>query len=166
MAWRFNSKQTKRSLFVVNTIAVVFWKNLFSFEKMERLKLTLMIPLKLTSENTNKATQFLITRFIKHGSVIYSEAWLVYWSISRLSNKHFVINHSLVFSKEQIYTQNIVQFWRALEKYFKKPGTRSKYMSRYLGRYFLSWNLFLSVSCRTPEQEQNFELNHLFIPPG
>ena len=92
-----------------------------------------------TGDKRNSATLLpLIEKYIKLGSIIYSDAWLVYKSICSLGlrSKHFFINHSENFvTSEEIHTLTIERFWHDTKEWIKWPAMKSKYMHQYLARY-------------------------------
>ena len=98
-------------------------KQLWLFGRIERLsKRRLVVALNgPTGDQRNSATLLsLIEKYIKPGSIIYSNAWPVYISISLLGlrYKHFVINHSENFvTSEEIHIQTIERFWRNLKEW-------------------------------------------------
>ena len=68
-------------------------------------------------DRRNKETLLpLIQKFIRPGSVIYSDCWPAYKDISNLGNTHHEINHSESFVKGQIHTQNIERLWRDIKE--------------------------------------------------
>ena len=80
----------------------------------------------------------LIQKFILPESVIYSDCWKAYSSLSDHGFEHLTVNHSLHFvdpKDKDIHTQNIERLWLDVKQYMKRPGIRGKYMSQYLGRY-------------------------------
>ena len=82
----------------------------------------------------------IIQKFIKPGSVIYSDFWKSYERLAELPQgyRHHRINHSKNFvdpQQKHIHTQNIERLWRDIKEYVKRPGIRAEYLSQYLARY-------------------------------
>ena len=142
-------------------------KQLWLFGGIERLsKRRFVVALNSpTGDKRNSTTLLpLIEKYIKPGSIIYSDAWPAYKNISSLGlhYKHFVINQSENFaSSEEIHTQTIERFWRDLKEWIKRPGMKSNYMHQYLARY-----LFISsVSDKTTLVHQFFIQAARLYPP-
>ena len=119
----------------------------------QRFAVTLNGP---TGDKRNSVSLLPLTeKYIKPGSIIYSDIWTVYKSISSLGlrYKHFVINYSENFvTSEEIHTETIERLWRDLKEWIKQPDINSKYMHQYLARY-----LFVSsVSGKTTLVHQFF----------
>ena len=79
----------------------------------------------------------LIKKYIRPGSIIYSDAWGAYRELNTHGYSHHVINHSENFVNGTIHTQNIERVWRDIKEWIKRPGMRSKYLEQYLARYLL-----------------------------
>lgn len=104
-----------------------------------------VLTLKTNGEPPSKSTLApLIKRYIKPGSVIYSEADSVYKdSISELGlpYKHVVISDPESLGEGDRVARRdennslIHLFWRELKMWVKRPGIKSKYMHQYLSRY-------------------------------
>ena len=66
----------------------------------------------------------IIKKYIKPGSVIYSDKWGAYSTLSNHGYTHYQINHSANFVDPQdcsIHTQNIESLWRCFKKHSKRP---------------------------------------------
>ena len=107
------------------------------FGGIERIsKKKFVIPLNEEGDRRNKETLLpLIQKFIRPGSVIYSDCWPAYKDISDLGYTHHEINHSESFVKGQIHMQNIERLWRVIKEWIKRPGIISCYLRQYLSRY-------------------------------
>ena len=96
-------------------------------------------------EKRDRATLIpLIQKYIKSGSVIYSDSWGAYRGLRELGYEHSSVNHSENFvdpGDKAVHTQNIERLWRDVKEWVKRPGIRAKYLHQYLARYlFISSN--------------------------
>ncbi|RUS79722.1 hypothetical protein EGW08_012530 [Elysia chlorotica] len=95
-------------------------------------------------EKRDKATLIpLIQKYILKGSVIYSDCWGAYSTLSTSGYTHHTINHSKNFVdpvNKEIHTQNVEPLWLDIKKWIKRPGIRSAYLYQYLACY-----LFIST---------------------
>ena len=84
----------------------------------------------------NKETLIpIIKKYIKPGSIIYSDKWGAYSTLSSHGYTHYQINHSANFVDPQdcsIHTQNIESLWRCFKKHSKRPGMQTAYMEQYV----------------------------------
>ena len=92
----------------------------------------------------NKETLIpIIKKYIKPGSVIYSDKWGAYSTLSSHGYTHYQINHSANFVDPQdcsIHTQNIESLWRCFKKHSKRPGMQTAYMEQYVLRFLFLQN--------------------------
>lgn len=75
----------------------------------------------------------LILSNIEKGSIIISDQWKAYDSLSSLGYIHYSINHSENFVSpinQNIHTQNIENFWRWAKRRFKSTTKKSKRLTR------------------------------------
>ena len=80
----------------------------------------------------------IIQKYILPGSIVYSDMWKAYSSLTNEGYAHYGINHSLNFvnpDEPHIHTQNIERLWRDVKEIVKRPGMRTEYIKQYLGRY-------------------------------
>lgn len=80
----------------------------------------------------------LIKKYIKPGSVIYSDGWRAYAKLGEEGFVHGIINHSEYFvdpENSHLHTQNTERLWRDVKEWVRKPGIRAKYLKKYLSRY-------------------------------
>ena len=80
----------------------------------------------------------IIKKYIKPGSVIISDCWSDYVSLSEEGYTHYSVNHSEHFVDPHhpaVHTQNIERLWRDVKEWVKRPGIRSCYLRQYLARY-------------------------------
>jgi len=80
----------------------------------------------------------LINKYILPGSVIVSDGWSAYRTISKHGYEHQVINHTEHFvdpENPEIHTQNIERLWRDVKEWSKRPGNRQEFYKQYLARY-------------------------------
>ena len=77
----------------------------------------------------------MIEKYIKKGSIIYSDKWKAYDRISSLGYLHSSINHTENFVDGEIHTQNIERVWRDMKEWIKRPGMKRSHLKYYLGRY-------------------------------
>ena len=128
------------------------------FGGIERIsKKKFVIPLlneDVEQEKRSKETLLpLITKYIKPGSIIYSDSWKPYHDIPSLGYQHFMINHSEKFVDGPIHTQNIERFWRSLKESVKRPGIIPSHLRQYISRF-----LFLD-SIKEEDQRLHFFFN-------
>ena len=64
----------------------------------------------------------IIQKYVIPGSVIYSDMWKAYDSLSTLGYQYHKINHSDRFVEGQVHSQNIERLWRDLKEWIQKPG--------------------------------------------
>ncbi|GFR98775.1 hypothetical protein ElyMa_002777500 [Elysia marginata] len=91
----------------------------------------------------------IIQKFIRPGSIIYSDSWLAYRQLSKLGYGHHAVNHKKHFVKPgepEVNTQKVERLWRDIKEWVKRPGIRSRYLQQYLARY-----LFVTA---VPEPQQ------------
>ena len=93
----------------------------------------------------NRETLFpIITKYILPGSVIVSDCWTAYNTLSEEGYQHWRVNHSLNFvdpEDKAIHTQNIERLWRDVKEFVRRPGIRSTYLKQYIARYLLLKNV-------------------------
>ena len=99
----------------------------------------------------------LIKEYILPGSIIISDGWAAYSSLSEEGYTHKVVNHSETFVDTEdrvIHTQTIERLWRDLTEWVKRPGLKTNYFEQYFSRY-----LFLNTF---PDDT----LRHFYITAG
>ena len=67
----------------------------------------------------------IIQKYILPGSIIYSDEWAAYNSLSELGYGHKVIEHKTNFVHPEdpdSNTQNIERLWRDFKEWVKRPG--------------------------------------------
>ncbi|XP_076066108.1 uncharacterized protein LOC143039752 [Oratosquilla oratoria] len=132
-----------------------FTKQLWVFGGIERLtKKCFLVPL-LNKDRSARTLVPIIKKFIKPGSVVYSDSWRAYKQLCDQGYSHFVINHKDHFvdpNNPKVHTQNIERLWLDLKQWSKRPGIRQKFYKQYLARY-----IFL----HTYEEEK--VLHHFFV---
>ena len=74
----------------------------------------------------------LIQKYIKAGSILYSDSWASYLEVEKeLGYKHYIINHKKNYvdpEYKHIHTQTIERFWRTLKRWIKRSGIRVQYV--------------------------------------
>lgn len=116
-------------------------------------------------ERRDRATLVpLIHKYIREGSVIFSDCWGAYNNLHQQGYTHFTINHSENFvdqNDSNIHTQNIERLWRDIKEWIKRPGIRAKYLHQYLARY-----LFLTEYKENPLHYFFIQAGKLYPPRG
>ncbi|XP_027218228.1 uncharacterized protein [Penaeus vannamei] len=103
------------------------------FGGIERVsKKLFLVPLvELLSRKRDAETLIpLINKYILPGSVIVSDGWSAYRTISKHGYEHQVINHTEHFvnpENPEIHTQNIERLWRDVKEWSKRPGNRQEF---------------------------------------
>ena len=83
----------------------------------------------------------IIQKYILPGSIIYSDEWAAYNSLSELGYGHKVIKHKENFVHPEdpdIHTQNIERLWRDFKEWVKRPGMSEQYLKQYLSRFLFA----------------------------
>lgn len=115
-------------------------------ESKKRVIVPLLAP---EGERRDRATLVpIIKRFIKAGSIIFSDSWGAYNTLSAEGYTHHVVNHSEHFvdpTDKEIYTQTVERLWRDVKEWVRRPGMKSQYLRQYLAKY-----IFMS-QCRGKE---------------
>lgn len=120
-----------------------------------RFVVPLIGPLGEAGRRDKRTLLPLIEQYIRRGTVIISDQWRAYNTLSQLGYTHFTINHSQNFVDPvhgEIHTQNIERLWRDVKESVKRPGIRSKFLYQYLARY-----LFLK------DQDEDALLHQFFV---
>ena len=82
----------------------------------------------------NRETLFpIINKYILPGSVVVSDCWTAYNTLSEEGYKHWRINHSLNFvdpDDRDVHTQNIERLWRDVKEFVRRPGICSAYLKQ------------------------------------
>ena len=118
-------------------------KQCWLFGGIERTsKLFFVVPLvEEGSENRSKETLIpLIQKYTKPGSIIYSDSWRAYNSISDYGFQHFTINHSENFVDPQnphIHTQTIERLWRDIKIMGKKARNAQEIFKTIHGKIYI-----------------------------
>ena len=88
-------------------------------------------------EKEDKLTLFnLIQKFIKPGSIIYSDYWAEYKEIRDSGYKQLIVNPSdLDEYNSALHIQNIESVFEEVKVFLKKPYTRVEYLYQELARY-------------------------------
>lgn len=80
----------------------------------------------------------IIQNYVLPGSIIYSDEWKAYKSLSELGYIHKTICHKEFFVHPEdpdIHTQNIERFWRDFKEWVKRPGMSELYLKQYISRF-------------------------------
>lgn len=92
----------------------------------------------------------IISRVCRPGSIIYSDEWRAYNSISDFA--HFTVNHSLNFVNPEtgVHTQNIESYWNKIKLNFKtmkgvKKSDASSFLIEFMWRERVVGNSFLAL---------------------
>ena len=121
----------------------------------KRFVLPLVGPLGEAGRRDKGTLLPLIEKYIRRGSVIISDQWGAYNSITDLGYTHYTINHSENVVDPvhgDIHTQHIERLWRDVKEWVKRPGIRSQFLYQYLARY-----LFVKA------YNENALLHHFFV---
>ena len=89
-------------------------------------------------ENVSRSAENLvplIKKYILPDSIIYSDKWKAYDSLSSVGYTHFSINHSEKFVEGDVHTQKVERLWRDLKEWIKRPGMKKGHLHHYIGRY-------------------------------
>ena len=106
----------------------------------------------------------LIQKYIRLSSIMMSDCWATYSSLSQLGFTHRQINHSNNFVDPEdatIHTQYVERLWRSIKKSRKRSGMRSLYLKQYIAR-------FIFLETYEPEKRQHYfliETKKLYPPP-
>ncbi|XP_068205419.1 male abnormal protein mab-31-like [Palaemon carinicauda] len=136
------------------------------FGGIERLsKKKFIIPLHKEGQDRSAETLIpLIRQYIKAGSVIMSDGWAAYKTLSNKGYIHKVINHSENFvdpNDPSIHTQTIERQWRNVKEWSKRPGMKADYFDQYFSRY-----LFFESYPINPVHQFFLEVGKLYRPHG
>ena len=105
-----------------------------------------------------------VVMVVRSGSVIISDGWAAYGSLSTEGYSHRVINHSENFvhpDDKSIHTQTVERLWRNVKEWAKRPGMRTAYFEQYYGRY-----LFLDFYSDKAHYHFFLEAARLYNPLG
>ena len=110
------------------------------FGGIERVsKKKFIIPLHEEGQDRSAKTLIpIIKKYICEGSVIISDGWAAYRTLSSEGYTQKVINHSENFVDPDdpcIHTQTVERLWRNLKEWAKRPGMKTSYFEQYFGRY-------------------------------
>ena len=89
-------------------------------------------------ENVSRSAENLvplIKKYILPGSIIYSDKWKAYDSLSSVGYIHFSINHSEKFVEGDVHSQKVERLWHDLKEWIKRPGMKKGHLHHYIGRY-------------------------------
>ncbi|GFR61314.1 hypothetical protein ElyMa_003553900 [Elysia marginata] len=73
----------------------------------------------------------IIQKFVRPGSIIYSDSWPAYRKLSELGYGHHAFNHKKHFVKPgepEVNTQRVERLWRDIKEWVKRPGICSRYL--------------------------------------
>lgn len=70
----------------------------------------------LVPDRSEDTLIFLILKYIKTGTKIYSDSWKSYNKLSNLGYPHSTVNHSIQFMNGIINTQKVERFWREVKE--------------------------------------------------
>ena len=105
-----------------------------------------------------------IVKYIRPGSVVYSDQWKAYQSLIDYGYIHGTVNHKVNFvhpSDPECHTQNIERMWRDVKEYLKRPGMRRAYLRQYLSRY-----LFVKTYGEGSFHQFLIQASRLYPPQG
>ncbi|CAI9724867.1 Hypothetical predicted protein [Octopus vulgaris] len=113
-------------------------KTVWLFGGLERLtKKAFVVPLSTECDEGDKRDVKtliqLITRYIRQGSIIYSDCRRTYSNLDNLGYTHYQINHSDPLNTSND-THNIEQLWKSLKKCIIRPGMRLANLKQYAAR--------------------------------
>ena len=106
------------------------------FGGIERVsKRKFIIPLHKKGQDRSAKTLIpLIKKYIRSGSIIISDGWAAYGSLSNEGYSHRVINHSENFvhpEDRSVHTQTVEQLWRNIKEWAKRFGMRTTYFEQH-----------------------------------
>lgn len=112
---------------------------LFGGIERESKKLFLVPLVEPLSRNCDAETLIpLIKKYILPGSIIVSDGWTAYQTISEHGYEHQIRNHAEYFvdpENPDIHTQNIERLWRDVKKWSKEVGNRQEFYKQHLARH-------------------------------
>jgi hypothetical protein len=112
---------------------------------------------RLVSDRSREALLPLISNYIRAGSIIISDQWGAYWTVTNegiqnletllpaMNYRHFSINHSVSFVDQnvpEIHTNTIEGIWSAKFKNYMKPmkGIQRNELQSYIDEFIIrSW---------------------------
>ena len=101
------------------------------------------------AEKRDKATLLpLIQKYVIKGSIIYSDSWGAYTTLSELGYTHFTINHSTNFvhpENRNVHTQNIERLWLDAVPYGRKIMTDRSYLYLAMGQIYIHTSIYFSI---------------------
>ncbi|XP_068204366.1 uncharacterized protein [Palaemon carinicauda] len=80
----------------------------------------------------------LIKKHISPGSILVTDTWPAYKTISEYGYQHLIVNArtaSVGPENPKIHIQNIKWLWKDIKSYVPKSGTRKVYYNQYVSRY-------------------------------
>ena len=80
----------------------------------------------------------IIQRFIRPGSIIYSDGWGAYHSLSNNGYTHKTVIHEENFidpKDRNVHTQTVERMWKDLKEWCVRPGIKSIYIHQYISRW-------------------------------
>ena len=94
----------------------------------------------------------IIQQHVKQGTIIVSDEWRGYRSLSELGYRHETVNHSLTFVNEETgYSTNRIEgLWSHLRRSFPTNGVRQRFLKQYIACFVmkstgkLGFNTFLN----------------------
>ena len=128
--WIFGGIERESGKCFVIELLVAF--NIENLSKDERLK---RLP-------RDKATLLpIIQKFIRPGSIIYSDGWGAYNCLSEYGYTHDTVIHKTNYvnpDNNVVHTQTIERMWKDLKEWISRPGMRPMYLQQYISRWLFA----------------------------
>ena len=83
----------------------------------------------------------IIQKFIRPGSIIYSDGWKAYNCLSENGYTHNTVIHETHYVNPLnpvVHTQTVERMWRDLKEWIKRPGMKSIYLHQYISRWLFA----------------------------
>lgn len=141
-AAKYNRGRRRAGIWVVGGLERLNKNNCFLFPVRNRSAATL---------------EAIITRWVRPGSIIYTDCWRSYSRLKSLGYQHGTVNHSTNFVNpinKEIYTQNIEAQWKVVKDGCPTHGSRRHFLTSYI--YTKLWRQ--QYECKNPYDTMNYFL--------